>query len=423
MSWDPIEGVVDEDRGKYIDLIKHFLWMDMPDNLSNEQVNEPAKVQSLDDVVITTTATTGTTPQDGQSASLPGSDAAENTAALDVLEEASVNTPKKKSKNKKKKAVESQVADKKPAQQPTPTEPRTKKTNSLDFDKRQGSSETKDEVRQRLRTGVERDHSRLWCPQLADTAQNPYETIHRTAPVPEDEVEQYIEEITEVKALLFCRALLSHASLLQLAIRSESVEDFLASAEISISDLRELCLQTEQPTLEQLRDACADFARGDQPEADLVDDAEDEDKSAEGLLRRDLKYEDSADQSLFASMLSFAGRKRMADLADIYRKENKGPKPERMRVRICGRSIWNYASEQVMPRSGWLQFSIMAKDCYFEDAIWLCRNWDEFFELQILALWHFFPTSKWSSWQQNSMVNELLQLVRRHWNLMRTPDS
>jgi hypothetical protein len=35
-AWDPIEDMEDEQRHRYIDLIKHFLWM---------EVNEPATEQ------------------------------------------------------------------------------------------------------------------------------------------------------------------------------------------------------------------------------------------------------------------------------------------------------------------------------------------------------------------------------------------
>jgi hypothetical protein len=82
-----------------------------------------------------------------------------------------------------------------------------------------------------------------------------------------------------------------------------------------------------------------------------------------------------------------------------------------MKVTICGRSIWNYASQRSMARAGWLHFSIMAKDCTFEDAVALCRNWDEFFELNVLTLWQYFPASKWTGWSGNHLTAEPTQVV------------
>jgi hypothetical protein len=56
-----------------------------------------------------------------------------------------------------------------------------------------------------------------------------------------------------------------------------------------------------------------------------------------------------------------------------------------MKVKVCGKSMWNYASQRSMARDGWLYFCIMAQNCSFPDAMSLCRNWDEFAELHFLA--------------------------------------
>ena len=37
-------------------------------------------------------------------------------------------------------------------------------------------------------------------------------------------------------------------------------------------------------------------------------------------------------------------------------------KNEKMRVKVCGRYIYNYPSENRMTRGGWLQFCVVAKD-------------------------------------------------------------
>ena len=60
-------------------------------------------------------------------------------------------------------------------------------------------------------------------------------------------------------------------------------------------------------------------------------------------------------------------------------------------IKICGRAIWNYPSNNPMTRKGWLHYCIIAKDSSLHDAVELCRHWGEFFELNILAIWQYFP--------------------------------
>lgn len=84
----------------------------------------------------------------------------------------------------------------------------------------------------------------------------------------EEDVKRLVSEITEVKAFLFCRQLLSYPSLLSAALKANSIEEFLADKSLPETDLRSLCLRVESPGLQALRDACADFARGDEPDDD-----------------------------------------------------------------------------------------------------------------------------------------------------------
>ena len=86
-------------------------------------------------------------------------------------------------------------------------------------------------------------------------------------------------------------------------------------------------------------------------------------------------------------------------------------KPTKIRVEICGKLINNYPSEKAMTRGGWLHFCIIAKDSNLYDAIHLCRNWDEFFELNILAVFGYFPAANWTSWVGDRPRLQLLQLV------------
>jgi hypothetical protein len=236
--------------------------------------------------------------------------------------------------------------------------------------------------------------------------------------------------VAEIKHLLFCRLLLSHATLLPAALRASSVNAFLSDPDVSDADLRDLCLQMEQPALQQIRDACADLTRDDNEEADLdiQDDPEDEEKLPPSKVMKKLQ-----DIRMFDPRLKRPGkasavpekwnpkredtREKIVDadgvMVDFGQLDDQGEySKKKVRVKVCGRYIWNYASESAMGRSGWLQFSVIARSCSFFEAIELCRNWDEFFELNILSLFHYFPAAKWKHWSSHRLQQELLQQVR-----------
>jgi len=68
------------------------------------------------------------------------------------------------------------------------------------------------------------------------------------------------------------------------------------------------------------------------------------------------------------------------------------------------------AEDKAMNRGGWLHYCIIAKDSTLHDAIELCRHWDEFFELNILACWLYFPGAEWTTWVGNRYRQQMLQL-------------
>ena len=84
---------------------------------------------------------------------------------------------------------------------------------------------------------------------------------------------------------------------------------------------------------------------------------------------------------------------------------------KKIRVKVCGRYIYNYPSEKAMLRGGWLHFSIIAKGSSLFDAMTLCRNWDEFYELTMLASFQYFPASNWATWVGDRKRQQMLQLV------------
>lgn len=105
--------------------------------------------------------------------------------------------------------------------------------------------ETRSQISKRLREGVTYAQGAGFL--LRGTIENPIELAHKTAPIPESEIVTLVSEIAEVKHLLFCRLLLSHASLLPAALRANSVEEFLNGREVADADLRDLCLKMENP--------------------------------------------------------------------------------------------------------------------------------------------------------------------------------
>ncbi|KAK7745831.1 hypothetical protein SLS53_002548 [Cytospora paraplurivora] len=406
-EWDPIDDIMEEERRKYLDLIRQFLWLDV------EQPEELPALQSLEIREVQPEVSTST--QQILAAPVTVEDDAEDEQEAGETGEATSKSKSKKSKakskgkkKKNKKPVDgsnTNVANIKTAEA-TQTSQALEKAQDLG----KGHIESQEEIRKRLHEGITKDHRGLYGPQLVGTVQNPVETQHRTAPLPEGEIESLIADIAEIKTLLFCRTLLSHATMLPAALRAKSIEEFLADPEIADSDLRDLCLKVEQPNLQALRDACADFARGDNPEPPPPEE-EVEILSTAEILRRNLMYGDLDEMNLFTTMRSGLARGiTAAESSSLDSGSGKEAKGKRMKITLCGKTIWNHASEGAMARDGWLQFSIMAKDCDFHDAVSLCRNWDEFFELQTLVLWQFFPSAKWASWSQNALHEQLLHL-------------
>jgi len=45
------------------------------------------------------------------------------------------------------------------------------------------------------------------------------------------------------------------------------------------------------------------------------------------------------------------------------------PQERKVKIKVCGKTIWNHPSNKAMARGGWLHFSIIAKDSNLSDAI------------------------------------------------------
>ena len=392
-DWDPIEDVVEDERGNFVDLIRHFLWQELP----SVGPNTEAKADSIHGPLSQST--------DGPLASPTGDESATSKST-------------KGSKNKKKaKNAYSRGSTSKP----------------LD-DTAKPEIETRAEMRRRLKDG-----SGLNIPNgtllSVGSIENPGGPQDKTFAFNDNEIEGLLEEVFEIKHLLFCRLLISYASLLPAALPASSVEEFLNDKDVPEADLRDICRRMEDPGLQEIRDACADLSRGDD-EGENEEGPEDE--LQEKLGKRGLFSDNFRPGKLPKSWSSryeerFRNRKKdqrhLRDGKDVTEAAEGTPidfgviddqclhKPKKMRVKVCGRSIYNYPSDTSMTRGGWLQFCVLAKNSNLHDAVYLCRGWDEFYELNVLAIFRYFPGADWASWGSNRIKQQFLLLVRSTYSL------
>ncbi|CAH0052439.1 unnamed protein product [Clonostachys solani] len=396
-EWDPIEDQNSDKRYQYVDLIMHFLWMEVLEQDPTISHIEPVATGNLDD---SAPANETSTP-----AKKPKTKGKKGDASKAVLESKSPQKVRRAESGQKTLLAMQ-------ARGPVVTDEKQREPDK-------SSIETEVDMRKRLKEGVEKDHSKTWGTQLIGSFDNPSETYEKTAPMSDEDIDAAVKEVKEVKLLLFCRLVLAHASLLPAALRASNVEEFLQDAEITHSDLRDLCLKVEAPTMQNIRDACADFARGDDPEDDTDEPIDEEEiENLRDLVTAERRYQHLQSKSWVLEHI-LDGQSRAAENEKSKSKKKRDKKKskktknttdEKTKITICGKTIWNHASEKAMSRDGWFQFSIMAKDCDLKHAIPLCRNWSEFSELNHLSLWQFFPVSNWTSWTPNHMVDQLQKL-------------
>jgi hypothetical protein len=398
-------------------MIQHFLWIVGSDNVSErKQEANGADVNIVSD---------GEAP--GLSESLECPNAAEINGPIDSIHGQKAALEISKSSKKKKKKASNQT----PSQPSTPNRVTTPSQVPPKEMPDKGLIETREEMQTRLKFGSEYNHDKVVGFMVAGTMENPVIDT-KTRSFPDAEIKVLLEEISEIKLLLFCRLLLGHAGLLPAALRANSVQAFLAAEEVTASDLRDICLKMERPGLQEIRDACADFFRSGEEEEDGIqiastDDSEDDrDKDImilkpqpqkgdlpEKWISKREKARRKANEKLgpMPSLDSMLGGSEGTAVDFGETKDTKTSHRKKIRVKICGRTIWNYPSDKAMNRGGWLHFCIIAKDSNLFDAIALCRHWDEFFELNILAIWGYFPGANWAEWIGSRYRTQLLQLV------------
>ncbi|TVY87687.1 hypothetical protein LAWI1_G006032 [Lachnellula willkommii] len=401
MDWDPIEDVLEDNRGNFVDLIQHFLWMSVVEDVNDANEKEDVEMSN-------SSASASTAPP----AKIPAP--AKEPKAIAPKKMVAAPTKKAKAKALKNKAATGKAPAKDtPSPKPQPVQEPIPDKDLI---------ETQAEMHSRLKHGSDYNHGKIAGVMVAGTMENPIIQT-KTITFPEDEIQQLLAQVSEIKYLLFCRLLLGHATLLPAALRANTVDEFLADEEVSTSALRDICLKMERPGLQEIRDACADLFRSDEEEdedeiikarATGEEDEYDEimkkriwqAKKQRGALPEKWVSERQKAKQALGSMLPTEGN----GVVDFGR-SNAGDKPsKKIRVKICGRYIWNYPSDKAMNRGGWLQFCILAKDSRLHDAVALCRHWDEFFELNILASWQYFPAANWAEWVGSRYRQQMLQL-------------
>lgn len=320
-DWDPIEDTVEDERGSYIDLIRHFLWQE----------------GSRDDHVKSDTDESHTRPVSSPTAEKCA--VKQNATQQETADKGDDNTSKSKAAKKRARQKANAAAKQGNDDQKTQDQGNQPKPGEIHV-------ETPAEMRRRLSEGqtFAGGVSRL----IKGTIENPVETQDKTAPVPHDEVDVLLKQIVEIKQLLFCRLLLAHAALLPAALKANSIEEFLADEGLTNNDLRDLCLRTERSGLQELRDACADLGRDDMNEGD----DEDADMTVAPLARTRIfphrlftqkQFQTDREKSIKASreksMPEGFGEKSstFVDFGDID--DNGQYRIKKIRVKVCGRWI------------------------------------------------------------------------------------
>jgi hypothetical protein len=376
-DWDPIQDVYGYEKDNYIELIKFFLMLEQKERY-------------------------------GEESGFP--DLAEATEGAPSSAGGKALSKSAKKRAKKANAEVRKMAD--PALQTAGG----RGSNVIEM-------ETKQQMRERLRNPVKFERARGWY----TTGNGPLGIDAKTPVLLDDEIGQLLDEVAEIKNFLFCRLLLSQATLLPAALETDSIEDFLHRGEVTREHLRDLCLKLERPGLQDVRDACADFIRErdgveeEEPNGqdDVVDIGEKELVPKEHRLIR--KHRDELPDK-YQTKREKASKRAKQKPKELYGSDEQGIldfgkitdedqySRKRMRIKVCGRYMYNYPSEKALNRGGWYHFSVIAKDSDLFDAVELCRNWNEFYELNILCLYHYFPAPKWTKFIGDAARQQLLQL-------------
>ncbi|KAF2112566.1 hypothetical protein BDV96DRAFT_601966 [Lophiotrema nucula] len=155
-----------------------------------------------------------------------------------------------------------------------------------------------------------------------------------------------------------------------------SVEEFLKHAEVTQEQLRDLCLKLERPTLQDVRDACVDFYRSETEEAEdnnvssknEVEKREEEKSERKGrkCLTKRRRASKTTGEDLSGDLTSDGDPKGPVDFGEVT--DGTDYTREKLRIKICGRYMYNYPSEKTLSWGGRFRFSVNAKDSDIHDT-------------------------------------------------------
>lgn len=195
------------------------------------------------------------------------------------------------------------------------------------------------------------------------------------------EVQRQARAISE---FILLRLVIANPSLLAAAMVSPTIDAFLHNSNcVRNTDLRELGLNLSHSSPKLIKSACFDY---------WVAEAT---KDVEGQALTKVEKEEGKERRTTAALLSELHPDRLA----LW---------EKNRVKVCGKWIYNLPAEFTLPCRGWYQFSMMAGNCSSWDAISICTSWNEFFDLNILALNGFLQN--WFTSLDHSMIQHLRQI-------------
>lgn len=165
-----------------------------------------------------------------------------------------------------------------------------------------------------------------------------------------EEREQSLENLKKnsrgVREYLFLRLIAKNPTLLEVALKKDSIEDFLADdLAVRNSDLRELAFQLSKPSIIQVRHAFSDYW--------------------------------------------FSQNEGEVD---------KNSKQHKERVQLCGKWIHNFPEQAQLPRRGWFLFALLS-EIPLNKARELCNSWDELKELDLLLSQNYFAGLQNKGWE------------------------
>lgn len=166
-----------------------------------------------------------------------------------------------------------------------------------------------------------------------------------------------IDLTKSIREYQLLRLVLCNPLLMSVALECNSIDDFLNDTKrISNTGLRDLALGLSKSSMQNVRNACADY-----------------------WLNECITLQaDAAKETL-----AIAAPKKSADNGRSKAEEEEAPVGLN-RVKVCGRWVHSYPMESRLPRRGWFQFGLLT-GASWSTAMSLTNSWDEAFEFSLLG--------------------------------------